>query len=101
MSAHGNRQQVAIVTGASSGIGLGITRALLEHGYRIVANSRTISKSKELKPSADLVLVDGDIGKKETAVKVADAAVSHFERIDLRWNSWPMGFGPIRSRRAW
>ena len=37
--------------------------------YRVVANSRTISKSKELKPSADLVLVDGDIGKKETAIK--------------------------------
>jgi len=27
-------------------IGLGITGALLEHGYRVVANSRTISKSK-------------------------------------------------------
>lgn len=33
--------QVAIVTGASSGIGLGITRALLEQGYRVVANSQT------------------------------------------------------------
>ena len=64
MSADTNQKQVAIVTGASSGIGLGITRALLEHGYRVVANSRTISKSKDLKPSADLVLVDGDIGKR-------------------------------------
>ena len=78
---------MAIVTGASSGIGLGVTRALLEHGYRVVANSRTISKSKDLKPSADLVLVDGDIGKKETAIKVVDAAVSHFGRIDLLVNS--------------
>ncbi|HZR18044.1 MAG TPA: SDR family oxidoreductase [Verrucomicrobiae bacterium] len=42
-------EPVAIVTGASSGIGLGMTRALLEHGYRVVANSRTISQSKELK----------------------------------------------------
>ena len=50
MSASANKKQVAIVTGASSGIGLGITRALLERGYRVVANSRTISKSKELKP---------------------------------------------------
>ena len=55
---------MAIVTGASSGLGLGITRALLQRGFRVVANSRTISKSKELKPSADLVLVDGDIGIK-------------------------------------
>ena len=78
---------MAIVTGASSGIGLGITQALLERGYRVVANSRTISQSKALKPSEDLVLVDGDIGKKETAVKVADATVKHFGRIDLLVNS--------------
>ena len=39
--------RVAIVTGASSGIGLGITHALLERGYRVVANSRTISDSKD------------------------------------------------------
>src|SRR5260370_21996227 len=67
-------------------MGLGITRALLERGYRVVANSRTISKSKELKPSADLVLVDGDISKKETAIKVAEAAIRHFGRIDLLVN---------------
>jgi NAD(P)-dependent dehydrogenase (short-subunit alcohol dehydrogenase family) len=79
--------RVAIVTGASSGIGLGITRALLERGYRVVANSRTISHSTDLRPSASLVLVDGDIGKKETATKVADAAVEHFERIDLLVNN--------------
>ena len=52
-----------------------------------MANSRTISQSRELKPSADLVLVDGDIGKKETAVKVADAALKHFDRIDLLVNN--------------
>jgi NAD(P)-dependent dehydrogenase (short-subunit alcohol dehydrogenase family) len=87
MSANTDKKEVAIVTGASSGIGLGITRALLEHGYRVVANSRTISKSKDLKPSADLVLVDGDIGKKETAIKVVDAAVRHFDRINLLVNN--------------
>ena len=87
MSADTNQKQVAIVTGASSGIGLGITRALLEHGYRVVANSRAISKSKDLKPSADLVLVDGDIGKKETAVKVVDTAMKHFGRVDLLVNN--------------
>ena len=79
--------RVAIVTGASSGIGLGLTRALLERGYRVVANSRTISRSTDLRPSASLVLVDGDIGRKETATRVADAAVAHFERIDLLVNN--------------
>jgi NAD(P)-dependent dehydrogenase (short-subunit alcohol dehydrogenase family) len=82
-----NAKRVAIVTGASSGMGLGITQALLEYGYRVVANSRTINKSKDLKPSADLVLVDGDIGKKETAIKVAEAALKHFDRIDLLVNN--------------
>jgi len=87
MSASAIRKQVAIVTGASSGMGLGITRALLERGYRVVANSRSISKSKDLKPSADLVLVDGDIGKKETAIKAVDVATKHFGRVDLLVNS--------------
>ena len=82
-----NEKPVAIVTGASSGIGLGIVQALLDRGYRVVGTSRTITKSKELKPSADLVLVDGDVSKKETAVKVADAAVKDFGRIDLLVNN--------------
>ena len=86
MSVNISKKPVAIVTGASSGIGLGVTRALIEHGYSVVANSRSISKSKDLIASADLVLVDGDIGKRETAIKVVDAAVKQFERIDLLVN---------------
>lgn len=82
-----NEKPVAIVTGASSGIGLGLTQALLAQGHRVVGTSRTVTKSKELKPSSDLVLVDGDAGQKETAVKVAEAAVKHFGRIDLLVNN--------------
>jgi NAD(P)-dependent dehydrogenase (short-subunit alcohol dehydrogenase family) len=81
------QQPVAIVTGASSGIGLGLTQALFERGYRVVANSRSISSSKDLKSSEDLVLVDGDIGKKEIAVKVVETALKHFGRIDLLVNN--------------
>src|SRR3984893_18492250 len=81
------QQPVAIVTGASSGIGLGITQAPLERGWRVVATSRTINKSKDLKPSPDLVLVDGEVGKKETAAAVVDAALKHFGRIDLMVNN--------------
>jgi NAD(P)-dependent dehydrogenase (short-subunit alcohol dehydrogenase family) len=87
MSAGANQRQVAVVTGAPSGIGLGITRALLQRGYCVVANSRTISKSKDLRPSEDLVLVDGDISKKETAIKAVDATMKHFGRIDLLVNN--------------
>jgi NAD(P)-dependent dehydrogenase (short-subunit alcohol dehydrogenase family) len=81
------QQPVAIITGASSGIGLGLTQALLERGWRVVGTSRTISKSKDLKPSPDLVLVDGEVSKKETAVKVVEAALKHFGRIDLLVNN--------------
>lgn len=82
-----SQQPVAIVTGASRGIGLGVTQALLERGWRVVGTSRTISSSKQITPSADLVLVDGDVGKKETAIKVVDAALKHFGRIDLLVNN--------------
>jgi NAD(P)-dependent dehydrogenase (short-subunit alcohol dehydrogenase family) len=82
-----NSERVAIVTGASSGIGLGITQALLGRGYHVVANSRRISQSAELKVSAKLVLEDGDITRKETAAKVADAAVRQFGRVDLLVNN--------------
>jgi NAD(P)-dependent dehydrogenase (short-subunit alcohol dehydrogenase family) len=81
------QQPVAIITGASSGIGLGVTQALLEGGWRVVATSRTISKSKDLKSSPDLVLVDGEVSKKNTAVKVVQAALEHFRRIDLLVNN--------------
>jgi NAD(P)-dependent dehydrogenase (short-subunit alcohol dehydrogenase family) len=86
MNTNTNKKPVAIVTGASSGIGLGITQSLLENGYCVAANSRTISQSKDLRPSEDLVLIDGDIGKKEAAVKVVDATIKHFDRIDLLVN---------------
>jgi NADP-dependent 3-hydroxy acid dehydrogenase YdfG len=49
------QKPVAIVTGASSGIGLGVTQALTKQGYDVVGTSRNISKSKELKASSDLV----------------------------------------------
>jgi NAD(P)-dependent dehydrogenase (short-subunit alcohol dehydrogenase family) len=81
------QKPVAIVTGASSGIGLGIALALLEHGYGVVGTSRAISMSKELKASTNLILVDGDISKKATAVKVTQVAVEHFGRIDLLVNN--------------
>ena len=81
------QQPVAVVTGASCGIGLGVTQALLKRGWRVVGISRTISSSKDLRPSPEFVLVDRDVSKKETAIKVVDAAVEHFGRIDLLVNN--------------
>ena len=54
------KPKTMIVTGASRGIGAGVTSAFLERGYNVVANSLHISSS-DLKPSEQLALVEGDV----------------------------------------
>jgi NAD(P)-dependent dehydrogenase (short-subunit alcohol dehydrogenase family) len=76
-----DKTKTVIVTGASQGIGGAITRAFVDRGYNVVANSRSISKSG-LSPSSNLALVDGDIGDAATAERVAQAALSKFGSID-------------------
>jgi NAD(P)-dependent dehydrogenase (short-subunit alcohol dehydrogenase family) len=73
--------RTAIVTGASRGIGAALVEALVNDGHNIVATSRNINQS--LAASSNLILVAGDIGKKETAAKVVAAAIENFGRIDL------------------
>ena len=55
--------------------------ASLKEGYNVVATSRGVSQSLTASPS--LVLVDGDIGKQETAAKAVEAAIKHFATIDV------------------
>ena len=74
-------KKTAIVTGASRGIGAGLVEAFLKEGYNVVATSLDASQSLTASPS--LVLVDGDIGKRETAAKAVDAAIKHFATIDV------------------
>jgi NAD(P)-dependent dehydrogenase (short-subunit alcohol dehydrogenase family) len=76
-----NTQKTAIVTGASQGIGAAIVDALLNARYNVVATSRNVNQS--LEASSNLVLVAGDIGKKEAAEKVVTAAMENFGGIDL------------------
>lgn len=78
--------KVAIVSGASSGIGLRITRTLLEHGYHVVGTSRHASSCPELSASSRLVLVDGDIADPLTAERSVHAS-SKFGRLDLLVNN--------------
>jgi NAD(P)-dependent dehydrogenase (short-subunit alcohol dehydrogenase family) len=77
----------AIVTGASSGIGLAVTRALLQKGYSVVATSRNATRSRELEPSSSLAVVDGDVGSPETAERAVKAALTRFGRLDLLVNN--------------
>ena len=74
-------QKTAIITGASRGIGAGLVDAFLKQGYNVVATSRNVSQ--HLTASTSLVLIDGDIGKPETAAKVFDAAIKNFGSIDI------------------
>jgi NAD(P)-dependent dehydrogenase (short-subunit alcohol dehydrogenase family) len=79
-------KKTAIVTGASQGIGAGLVEAFLKEGYNVVATSRNVSQSLTVltkTASESLVLVDGDIGKKETAAKTVEAAIKHFGTIDV------------------
>jgi NAD(P)-dependent dehydrogenase (short-subunit alcohol dehydrogenase family) len=78
-------KKTAIVTGAQQGIGVGVVEGFLENGYNVVGTSLNITQSLTASPS--LVLVDGDIGKPETAAKVADAAIEHFGTIDVLVNN--------------
>lgn len=69
-------RKTAIVTGASRGIGASLVEAFLNEGYNVVATSRQVSQS--LTESTRLALVDGDIGKQETAANIVEAAIMHF-----------------------
>ena len=80
-------QKTAIVTGASSGIGLGLTTALVERGYQVVANSRRITSAGTLAPSDHLALVDGDIASPDTARALVETAVQRFGRVDVLVNN--------------
>ena len=56
-------------------------QAFLDHDYQVVATSRSVTKS-QLASSANLALVDGDIGKEATAEKVTKTALAKFGSID-------------------
>jgi NAD(P)-dependent dehydrogenase (short-subunit alcohol dehydrogenase family) len=78
-------KKTAIITGASGGIGAGLVAGFLKKGYNAVATS--LNASQLLTASTSLVLVDGDIGKQETAAKVVEAAMEHFGTIDVLVNN--------------
>ena len=78
-------KKTAIVTGASGGIGQGLVEAFLKEDYDVAATSVNVIQSLTASPS--LVLIDGDIGKQETAAKTVEAAIKHFGRIDVLVNN--------------
>ena len=82
-----SRAKTIIVTGASQGIGAGVVQAFLDRGYNVVANSRNMTKSGAFTESAQLALVDGNIGDSAVAAKVVETAISRFGSIDALVNN--------------
>lgn len=78
-----SQQKVAIVTGASQGLGAAIVAAYRRKGFAVVANSRNIQASQD----DAIVAVPGDVRDREVAERVVKAAIDRFGRIDTLVNN--------------
>ncbi|MET8331249.1 SDR family oxidoreductase [Streptomyces sp. NPDC005181] len=76
-------QKVAVITGASQGIGAGLVDAYRKLGYAVVATSRTIAPSDD----TGILTVQGDIADPATAEHVIAAGVEQFGRVDTLVNN--------------
>ncbi|WP_406443604.1 SDR family oxidoreductase [Streptomyces sp. NBC_00631] len=77
------QQKVAIVSGASQGIGAALVEGYRKLGFAVVATSRTIAPADD----ADVLTVQGDIADPATAERVVAAAVERFGRVDTVVNN--------------
>lgn len=77
------KQKVAIVTGASQGLGEGIVRAFLKRGYRVVGSSRSIKPSED----PNYLTLAGDIGDPATGKHLVEQALARFGRVDTLVNN--------------
>ena len=73
-------QKVAIITGASRGIGAGLVAGYRGRDWAVVASARTIRSSQD----PDLLTVAADITEPATAGRIVDAAL---DRKSTRLNS--------------
>jgi NAD(P)-dependent dehydrogenase (short-subunit alcohol dehydrogenase family) len=78
-----NEQKVAIITGASQGIGAALVKAYRDRNYRVVATSRSIQLSSD----PQIATVAGDIGDPATADRIVAEALARFGRIDTLVNN--------------
>lgn len=76
-------QKVAVITGASQGIGAALVKAYRDRNYRVIAISRSIQPSDD----DDVVTVSGDIADRKTAERVIVEGVTRFGRIDTLINN--------------
>jgi NAD(P)-dependent dehydrogenase (short-subunit alcohol dehydrogenase family) len=79
----GTEQKVAIVTGASQGIGAGLVKAFRDRNYRVVANSRSIKPAND----DDILTIAGDIADPAVARRLVAEGLERFGRIDTLVNN--------------
>ena len=96
------KDKVAVVTGASKGIGAGIAKALAAEGASVVVNyASSKSGAKTVVDSitaagGKAVAVGGDVSKASEAHGIIDAAIKNYGRLDILVNnSGVYEFSPI------
>jgi NAD(P)-dependent dehydrogenase (short-subunit alcohol dehydrogenase family) len=76
-------QRVAIITGASQGIGKALVKTYRDRNFRVVATSRSIAPASD----PDILTVTGDIADPKTAERITSQAFERFGRIDTLVNN--------------
>jgi NAD(P)-dependent dehydrogenase (short-subunit alcohol dehydrogenase family) len=76
--------KVAVVTGASKGIGLAVTRLLAEEGALVVAGARTTSNLEGIERVTPVAV---DLAQRNAATKLVDRALSAHGRVDVLVNN--------------
>ena len=84
-------EKTVVITGASSGIGLGLAEAFLREGYNVVGAAR---KAQRLQAAADhlkagdrFLGVAGDVGAPETARDAFAKAIARYGQVDVLVNN--------------
>jgi NAD(P)-dependent dehydrogenase (short-subunit alcohol dehydrogenase family) len=79
----GTEQKVAVITGASGGIGSALVKAYRARAYRVVAMARSEMPADD----DDVLVVAGDIAERKTAERAISQGLARFGRIDTLINN--------------
>jgi len=78
-----DKHKVAVITGASQGIGAALVKAYRERNYRVVATALSFPPLDD----PGILTVTGDLAERVTAERVISEGVARFGRIDTLVNN--------------